>query len=158
MANYCTSNFLGVQYSQYSDTSYVALWRIIRIFNSFRCIPLSISVYTNRLKGTNCTYHRKGMTITYVKKRLHNDNFSQKLNGLKSILIKDKLIILTVNSWRNVFAWNKYLDRGAEEQMVVHCHVLGNTLTKQVIDFTMSVEDIRLITYLSQVCFCMISN
>lgn len=93
-----TSNLLGIQYSQCSDTSYVALWRIIRIFNSFRCIPLSISVYTNRLKGTNCTYHRKGMTITYVKKRLHNDNFSQKLNGLKSILIKDKLLILTVNS------------------------------------------------------------
>lgn len=50
-----------------------------------------------------------------------------------------------------MFAWNKYLDRGAEEQMIVHRPVQENTLTKLVLHFKGIAEEIRLITYLSQV-------
>lgn len=50
-----------------------------------------------------------------------------------------------------MFALNKYLDRGAEGQTIVHCHVLEITLPKPTLNLNMIVEDIRLIICLNQV-------
>lgn len=62
----------------------------------------------------------------------------------KSALNRTTLCL--VYSSKNVFAWNKFLNKEAEEQMIVHCHVPS----KPILRFKMIVEETRRIVYLSQ--------
>lgn len=59
------------------------------------------------------------------------------------------MFLKVLDSSKNVFAWNKYLNKEAEELMIVHCHVP----LKPILGLKMIVEETTLIVYLSQVHF-----